>query len=501
MAPTPQNTGGFSVEGIACPSCGAPLNVPEGATTVTCQFCGCTAHISYGNQSAPPTGIEPDGTIRDKGSGYGIFRLPTAQGWRVLDSSMQRTGSTSRPCVAEARLCDDALGFMSLRIGDAGTRNSKGMDMLMAQYGGHLRGIDHANYAAPPDPMLLADQTAGQLAAGLKATSLVFARQLAAPNLAAEQNETLAHYQRLAQIQGGIIRDPFTAIVARCYDAQLSDKLWKICVYVKMRACKDGSGVGEGPLPGLGGLFGGLFGGGGGLFGGGGDTFGGGTLFGAGGFGGSGPFGGQQTATPQQQAAPGTQYAGGSGWCIPDMGSYMSDGTVYWDVPLVATFTAPGEVFDERLTGAFLPLVSGVEIHNDLNNIALQAVQQEGAQIQSATQTQLAQNQAQFQAMQEANRQVQAAHDAQLASWQAASDAHHQAFRERTNAQFNTTSGGSSPDFSEAIRGVNTYVTSDGREVEVSVQAEHVYENPGGDVYGTSSHFEPGGDWTEIGRK
>ena len=47
---------------------------------------------------------------------------------------------------------------------------------------------------------------------------------------------------------------------------------------------------------------------------------------------------------------------------------------------------------------------------------------------------------------------------------------------------------------------MNTYTTSDGREVEVSVRAEHVYENQAGDVYGTDSSFEPGGDWTELPR-
>ena len=56
------------------------------------------------------------------------------------------------------------------------------------------------------------------------------------------------------------------------------------------------------------------------------------------------------------------------------------------------------------------------------------------------------------------------------------------------------------PDFSEAIRGVNTYTTSDGREVEVSVHADRAFENQAGDVIGTSNSFEPGASWTEIPR-
>ena len=39
---------------------------------------------------------------------------------------------------------------------------------------------------------------------------------------------------------------------------------------------------------------------------------------------------------------------------------------------------------------------------------------------------------------------------------------------------------------SEAIMGVNTYQNSYGQDVQVSVAADHVYENQYGDVYGVS---------------
>ena len=109
----------------------------------------------------------------------------------------------------------------------------------------------------------------------------------------------------------------------------------------------------------------------------------------------------------------------------------------------------------------------------------------------------------QAQAMLAANRQQQAAFDAQFASWQANSDAQHAAFRARTNAQFNSGSGyggASAPDYSEAIRGVNTFMTSDGREVELDVSASRAYENRAGDVIGGSGGFDPGADWNEIPR-
>ena len=63
-----------------------------------------------------------------------------------------------------------------------------------------------------------------------------------------------------------------------------------------------------------------------------------------------------------------------------------------------------------------------------------------------------------------------------------------------------------SNNYSEAIRGVNTYQTTTGQNVEVGVSADHVYENKYGDVYGVSG-VAPDDDilsklnWTEIHQK
>lgn len=62
-----------------------------------------------------------------------------------------------------------------------------------------------------------------------------------------------------------------------------------------------------------------------------------------------------------------------------------------------------------------------------------------------------------------------------------------------------------SQNWSEAVRGVNTYRTTDGRRVEVGVTADHVYQNNYGDVYGVSG-VAPDQDilnrlnWTELNR-
>jgi hypothetical protein len=63
-----------------------------------------------------------------------------------------------------------------------------------------------------------------------------------------------------------------------------------------------------------------------------------------------------------------------------------------------------------------------------------------------------------------------------------------------------------SNNFSEAIRGVNTYTTTDGRNVEVGVSADHVYQNQYGNVYGVSGNAVDDDilskiNWTEINKK
>ena len=62
-----------------------------------------------------------------------------------------------------------------------------------------------------------------------------------------------------------------------------------------------------------------------------------------------------------------------------------------------------------------------------------------------------------------------------------------------------------SANYSEAIRGVNTYTGVDGRPVEVSVTADHVYQNRYGETFGVSGTALDQEtltkiNWTEIGR-
>ena len=526
-----------------CPECGGALAIPDGAEWLTCQFCGMTVHVSYNRQQ---TGVESDGTIRDRGTGYGLFRARVAQGWSVSGTALQRLGTSSRPYIPQIELRDRAGGVIRARLGDAGTRQSAGMKALTGMYNAHLAGVDTANYAEMPDPLIVADMAAAEVASGMGASGLSFAKQLACPDLEERRQAAFARVQRIAQAQGGMVSNPLVGVVLRTYETTFEGQPWKMACFVQLDAAKDGSGLGEGfgagMMEGFGDLMGSIGDSLGGLFGGqqggtqrqdSGQTqaqsqvggamdflLGGGLLgkmkrerqaaqaqqvqsgqqpFAQPGF--QQNFPGQQGQAAQPAAQPTQAQAQqalsqGVPWCSPEFTQYASGGTIYWYVNAIVTFAAPAADYDAQFESAFLPFVDSLEVHPDVENLSMQVVQQEVAMIRGATQTQLSQNQAAFNAQQAAHRQQQAAFDSYNQSISASRDARHQQFMASSQQQFNH----SAPDFSEAIRGVNTYTTSDGREVELSVHADHAWENQAGDVIGTSGSFDPGASWTEIPR-
>ena len=535
---TSQMNNGFSIQAVKCPSCNGDLELPDGATSVTCPFCGSTIRVSY--PADEPSGIEPDGSIRDRGTGYGLFRARVAPGWKVTGTALQGTGSSSRPYIPQVELRNRDGDVAIVAVGNAGTRRSAGFTAITAMYNGHLAGIDRANYADVPDPEQVADAAASSTAASAGVTGLQLSRQLACPSLEEKGQHAYERFQRLAQAQGGLVAHPFIGVILRVYDGVRDGQPFKVASYVELSATKDGMSLGDG-LSGMADGIGNLMSGIGNLFGGavsqspqsplGGQTGqsagqasqassqGGGVMdfFMGGGLMGKmmrdreaaqaaqmaqqpqqpqpqQPQPQQPQQQPQQKEAesPDTRVA----WCSPDFAQYTSGGTIYWSVDAVVTLVAPATDFDAQFNAMFLPLVDSLELHPDVENLALQVAMQEAAQMGQATQSQLAQNQAAFQAQQAAHRQQQAAFDSYNQSISDARNARHQQFMAASHVQ----SAHSAPDYSEAIRGVNTYTTSDGREVELSVHADRAYENQAGDVIGTSGGFDPGANWTEIPR-
>ena len=403
--------------------------------------------------------------------GRGLFVVTIPSDWAITDTAIMR--QSTKPFNPKACL-EGPGGSIILRQGDAGTRLSSGMKAVMSTYGAAIAGVDRTNYADMPHPVRLADSYVSSLIEDTGASNLHLVREIPSQDLASRQQDAMQKYQQTGRAVGNtMLKDPFAAEVLRVYGLRHKGVDMNVAVYVRLYATKDATGVENlnpmGLMFNAGSALGGLF---------------------------SGKRKAQSQA-PQGQAPAGQ---GSSTWSVPDYDSYVRDGTIYWDVCGFATLTAAERNFEECLNTAFLPLVRTFDTHPDMVNLVLADAQQEAAQVQQATNRQINAMNMQTQATLARARQMSAASSAQTEAWLRNSDAHHQAFRERTNAQFNTGGGHSAPDYSEAIRGVNTYVTSDGREVELDVSAERAYENQAGDVIGGSGGFDPGADWTEIPR-
>ena len=403
--------------------------------------------------------------------GRGLFVVTIPSDWVVKDTAIKR--QSTRPFNPQVNF-DSPEGGIILRQGDAGTRLSSGMKAVMSAYGAAIAGVDRTNYADMPHPVRLADAYASSLVDDPDSSNLHLVREIPSQDLARLQQDALQKFQQTGRAVGNtMIKDPFAAEVLRVYGLQHKGINMNVAVYVRLYATKDASGVENLNPMGL--------------------MFNAGSALG-------GLLSGKRKARTQAQQGQAPAGQGGSTWSVPDYDSYVRDGTIYWDVCGFATLTAAERTFERCLSTAFLPLVRTFEIHPDMVNLVLADAQQEAAQVQQATNRQINAMNMQTQATLDRARQMSAASSAQTEAWLRNSDAHHQAFRERTNAQFNTGGGYSAPDYSEAIRGVNTYVTSDGREVELDVSAERAYENQAGDVIGGSGGFDPGADWTEIPR-
>lgn len=398
-----------------------------------------------------------------------VVTIPTD--WLVQSTDIRRQKTRSyNPCVS---FINGEGAAIRLWQGDAGTRLSEGMKALMNTYGAAIAGVDHTNYAPMPNPVALADDYVRTLTNKVGATKLRYLRDVPSVDLAARQSNAQRVFEEAGRAQGNLlIKDPFAAEVLRVYEFELNGIVTNAAIYVRLYAIKDASGVENLSPVGL------MFNAGSAL----------GGLFSAG--------KSKRNQPMQQQSMTG----GGSSWSLPDFDGYVRTGTIYWDVCGFATLTAPGYAFEELLSTAFVPFVRTYDVHSDMVSLALSEARQEAAMVQQATNRQINAMNMQHQATMAAARQAQAAADARFEAWQRQSDAHHAAFRERTNAQFNGGAGGGVGDFSEAIRGVNTFVTSDGREVELSIHADRAYENQAGDVIGGADGFEPGADWTEIPR-
>ena len=152
--------------------------------------------------------------------------------------------------------------------------------------------------------------------------------------------------------------------------------------------------------------------------------------------------------------------------------------------------------YEEAFNGAFKDFCSTFKVDQGITRKSMQIQDDLRRQVQNYTQQNIQMQQQQFAASQRANATLQSAYDSYNQAWWDRSNSHH------ASVMSSSTSSYSSADkFSEAIRGVNTYVREDGSEVEVDVKYDRAYTNNLNDTLGSNSYFEPGGNWTEMERK
>ena len=170
---------------------------------------------------------------------------------------------------------------------------------------------------------------------------------------------------------------------------------------------------------------------------------------------------------------------------------------IEWGSKFRYLMIAPAE-YENDASEVFVNFLNSVQMDNNLkqqfNNLIIQRMQQammQTAQYQAQTQANIANNAYQQQKLTNMLRQNSQSMSAGLMdSWNKKMDSESRI----------------SQNYSEAIRGVNTYQKTDGSNVEVSVGADHVYENKYGDVYGVSGNSVDNDilnklNWTQINKK
>lgn len=431
-------------------------------------------------RASAPLAYRRDASVRDDRTGYGLFVVTVPTTWSVDETRLRRVDSSSQPYRPFASFTDESGSLITLRVDDGGMQMSDGMKAVMRTYGSAFAAQDRTNYARMPNPLRLADSHMLEFTGKIGAADLCLVREWGSPDLAARQEEAWQLFHEAARASGpALLKDPFAAEFVRIYEFVYNGVPRSTAIYVRLFAIKDASGVDLMPV-GLAGSLGGAIG---------------------------GAIGniiarkkaspsGAQGATPQDPA----RTAATPAWSTSDFDDYTKGGSIYWSIQGFATLNSRTEIFEQQFEQAFLPFARTFRIHPDVIALSGEAGAQYAAGMQQAADAQVTRMNMQTQAALAADRQRQAAFDAQLASWHAQSDAHHAAFRAQTNAQFGGYGGTSAPDYSEAIRGVNTFVTTDGREVELDVSADRAYQNQAGDVIGGSGGFDPGAEWTEIPR-
>jgi len=450
---------------LKCPNCGSPINLPDGADVIHCNACGSNIHVTRRN--VMNQGVSADGTtpVVDKYTHQTIAHVKVCDGWRLLPGQLSyENPSYTYPMKVHVTLMGPNGALLMYAPGES-------FSQVGSFFQDKLPNDPFVTYRDFVAPAAYLDQFANAMFSS-RANSIKLVGVAEMPVRGGVDRQVFT--QRLqTQLQQECARNSAHGVIAmadgvffdapcRVYEIAMKDgslQRFAIATHIEGRKSHvSAPGMMTSPL----GLLGGLLG----------------SAFGGGGFGGMGG-----NDTPDRS---------GTGF-----GQLASTGVLDWGSRHLFMLQAPADSFDEAWANGYVDLCSSfyldqsiVQQITDYQQQIIRAKQQETDQAINAM------NQ-QFQAMQAANAARQAAFDRQLDSWWANSNADH--------AQVMSSGSGSgysaADKWSEAIRGVNTYMRPDGSEVELSVGSDRGWISQGGTVIGTSGSFEPGADWTELDRK
>ena len=503
-----------SIERLACPACGGPLPAAVDTTdTLTCDYCGTririrrrpaaeTAAAAAAKAAAPADDTPRPTTVTDPGTGKPLATVCLPAGWKIAKASLDATNPTNDYPFAPTFEATDGHGAcIRYHSGEKYAQYDRWLSAQIAQFNPQVKQRPFATVEEFLDSFAMRYANAQ--------VSVQFVGQCAIP-----QHNPVSPEEGRRNVLNSILMEINTAetygnspmkpavvyfdSACRIYDVRMGGQVaFRMGIATNLEGVMCTANL---PMPGFGGL-GGLLGGG--LLGG---SLGGGLLGGLLGGKAANPASAQTPATPAPGPADSKFFAynAQTNTMTPTTRAAFSAvsgfGAINWMARNIFTLLAPVATFDEALRGAFADVCSGVKISDYVYERWAYARQKEEQAIRQKTQQTLAQQQAQFQAMQAINRAQQAAFDSYNQAWWDRENASWAANRARDRAAA-ASSDRAGAQWSEAIRGVNTYVRPDGSEVEVSVAADTAWTNASGDVVAGSATFNPGGDWTQMNRK
>ncbi len=448
----------MSTEVVNCPSCGAQLAINGTEEFVQCKYCQSTIRIQRRN-------VNSDGstTLIDKATGMVVGTVRVPFGYQVFGMLQPEVSSYTYPFGVSASAYNDKGTVIAYYIGEGYTDRSK-CPALSGPQSQALEQVSRVHYKDFMDVGQYVHGYATMYANASNATCLKCVEERQMPLYEPfNEAEALQNYRRRVEFEKQRIGNPGMAKdtgfylkgLCRIYDMTVNGVDFKFAISTVLEGWKYQLPAMIGGLGGFGNLFGGMF---------------------------------SSGATKSKQPQAGA---------FNDM---PANSVIEWQSEGVFIMQCLPQEFELAFKGAYTDFCSTFRLDNGIREKLYNMQSQILQDVSRHTQQCLDQMNRQFQTWQQIHATQQAAFDSYTQGWWNRTNAADAARRSSYQSKLAAESRMSDRQ-SEGTRGVNTYERPDVTEVEVSVTYDRAYTNYSGDTLGSTSAFEPGGDWTEMKRK